>query len=228
VNNALTSTELKRPPRRFCKCGCKKPVTPGRMFVNGHNRKGKKHTEKSLGKMREAQKGKTFSKTHRKNMSRAKKGVKLPEITRSRMSESRTGEKHPMYGRRGKDSPLYGRECPKERRKKISDSLKGKCSGEKSAAWRGGIANDPYCPIFYDPEFKELIFKRDGYECQNSLCWKNCDHMPLIPHHINYNKMDCDSRNIITVCWSCNSRANFNREFWQKHYEDIMRERGLA
>ena len=130
---------------------------------------------------------------------------------------------------KGSNHPMFGRKQSEKSNRRRSESLKGKNKGKYDGPnhphWRGGIQYDPYCPIFYDPEFKEMIFKRDGYECQNPDCWENCDHMPLIPHHINYNRMDCNPRNIITVCWSCNSRANHNRGFWQRHYEKIMKDK---
>jgi len=44
----------------------------------------------------------------------------------------------------------------------------------------------------------------------------------LMGHHIDYNKKNCDPSNIITVCGSCNSRANKDREYWTKFYREIM------
>ena len=131
-----------------------------------------------------------------------------------------TNRSHTKKSRAKMRKARLGKELPDEIRANMSKAQ----SGENNPAWRGGIRHDPYCPIFSDPGFKEMIFKRDGYECQNHICWKSCEHLPLIPHHINYDKQDCDTKNIITVCWSCNSRANTNRKFWQKHYEDIMKQ----
>lgn len=31
--------------KKLCKCGCKKQVEPGRTFINGHHRRGKRHTK---------------------------------------------------------------------------------------------------------------------------------------------------------------------------------------
>ena len=92
--------------------------------------------------------------------------------------------------------------------------------GDKNSNWKGGISVGEYCPLWIDKEFKDYIKERDGWVCQNPLCWGKIDRIML--HHINYNKKDCNLDNLITVCTSCNSRANFNREFWQEHYENIM------
>ena len=39
-------------------------------------------------------------------------------------------------------------------------------------------------------------------------------------HHIDYNKQNCNKNNLITVCMSCNTRANYNRPHWQEYYDN--------
>ena len=95
--------------------------------------------------------------------------------------------------------------------------------GENSPHWKGGITSEPYCPIWLDPEFKQMILERDDYQCQNSDCWGTSKR--LCGHHIDYNKKNCDLSNIITTCYSCNGRANKNRERWTKFYHEIMNEK---
>jgi hypothetical protein len=68
----------------------------------------------------------------------------------------------------------------------------------------------------------ETFIYKDGYECKNPLCKQNSDK--LCGHHIDYDKKNCSPGNVITVCFSCNARANFNREFWQRHYKEIINE----
>jgi len=91
--------------------------------------------------------------------------------------------------------------------------------------WKGGISAEPYCPIWLDEDYKKSIKERDNYKCQNPYCWGT--HSKLFLHHINYNKQECGPQNLITLCCSCNSRANINRDYWQNLYEGIMRNRGL-
>jgi len=100
-------------------------------------------------------------------------------------------------------------------------------TGENSSNWQGGISADPYCLVFKDKGWRSIIKERDiDRFCWNPLCWGkgNCQTL----HHINYDKKDCDLRNIITVCNSCNTRANGNREYWEAFYTELMRRRGYG
>jgi hypothetical protein len=101
-----------------------------------------------------------------------------------------------------------------------------KLSGEGNSQWKGGIACEPYCSIWLDKEFKESIKERDNHQCQNPDCWGTGGK--LIGHHIDYNKKNCAPSNIITICDSCNGRANFNREYWQDFYTGIVIKRGVV
>ena len=175
-------------------------------------------------------------------ISRALKGRKYPE---------RSGKNHPNYGKkihtnefrmthskRMRENPpakrfevrkkisaalkALGESHPNKRpeiRKKISDSL----VGDKHWNWQGGISCDPYCDVWTDREYKESILERDDHTCQNPDCWETSKRIML--HHINYNKKDCHPNNLIAVCGSCNIRANFNRKYWQKLYQGIIKEK---
>ncbi len=90
-------------------------------------------------------------------------------------------------------------------------------SGDGHWNWRGGVSCEPYCDVWLDKEFKESIKFRDNYRCQNSHCSGKFTHKLCI-HHIDYNKKNCHPDNLITLCLSCNGRANYNREYWQDFY----------
>lgn len=94
-------------------------------------------------------------------------------------------------------------------------------SGEKHWNWAGGISYEPYCDIWKDKEYKESIKERDNYECQNPNCWKS--NTNLIVHHVDYDKKNCAPWNLITLCGSCNSRANFNRDYWNILYDNLIK-----
>ena len=93
--------------------------------------------------------------------------------------------------------------------------------GEADPNWKGGITDDEYCDVWRDKEYKQDIRARDNNECQNPDCRKNSERLSI--HHIDYDKNNCRPQNLITLCISCNARANFNRNFWQAGYEGIIR-----
>ena len=89
-------------------------------------------------------------------------------------------------------------------------------TGARHWAWQGGISQDPYPPKF-TAYLKRKIRRRDGYTCQH------CGRQDALSvHHIDYDKANCDPCNLITLCVSCNSKANANRERWQAYYQDKM------
>lgn len=115
---------------------------------------------------------------------------------------------------------LYGRRCP------TCAIIKN--SGENSHNWKGGISFEPYCPVWKDKEYKKDIKERDGNRCLNPYCSKTDKRLHI--HHINYIKKDCSPNNLITLCGSCNSKANYDREwheFWYKAIIDKRYNRGI-
>jgi hypothetical protein len=107
----------------------------------------------------------------------------------------------------------------KKQREKISISL----SGENHPNWKGGISCEPYCEQWKDEEYKESIKERDGYICLNPECNKNSNRLSI--HHIDYNKKNCHPLNLITLCVSCNSKANTNRKWHEEWYKAIISKR---
>lgn len=91
------------------------------------------------------------------------------------------------------------------------------------SVWRGGISCEPYCVDWSFKEFKDMIKERDGFKCLNPDCWRTTERLAI--HHVDYNKKNCNVNNLITVCTSCNTRANTNR-VWHKHwYQAILHKR---
>lgn len=153
------------------------------------------------------------------------------------LTKNNTGKKHPNWKEK---IIVYCQQCGKS--KKVCPSKKKnqkngvfcnyKCwgkwikenrSGENSYNWQGGIASEPYCIIWLDKDYKKSIKERDNYTCQNPDCWHTANR--LVGHHINYDKKNCHPWNVITICNSCNGRANKNRKYWTKFYQDIMTEK---
>jgi len=99
-----------------------------------------------------------------------------------------------------------------------------KISGSGNHAWCGG--DREYCSVWKDEEYKEDIKIRDGYKCINPYCeGKKGNAGQLTIHHIDYNKKNCNLNNLITVCRSCNSKANTDREWHEAWYKAIMSKR---
>lgn len=95
--------------------------------------------------------------------------------------------------------------------------------GAGNPNWQGGISYEPYCPIWSDKEYKQYIRSRDGNKCLNPCCNKNYSKIHI--HHIDYNKKNCSPGNLITICDSCNSKANFDRDWHQTWYQAIIKNR---
>ena len=116
-------------------------------------------------------------------------------------------------------------ECNKRRiisettREKLSKAL----SGENNPNWKGGISCEPYCDVWLNKEYKDSIKERDGYKCLNTEC--NGKYKRLHLHHINYIKKDCHPLNLITLCISCNTKANKDRDWHQSWYQAIINRR---
>jgi len=205
--------------RALCKCGCGEFVANlGNTYIYGHQAKGKNNY--------------MYGKKHTEAVCEAQS---------KRMKGRMVGKKHPMYGKRGKASPIFGNKRPDisgdaspfkrpEVKAKISaagrlrvgklNPMYGK-GGNLHWNWQGGKKCEPYC-VDWTKEYKEYIKERDNHECQNPDCHHNCDNLPLTVHHIDYIKKNCHPKNLLTLCNSCNVRANFGREFWMELYQGII------
>ena len=126
----------------------------------------------------------------------------------------------------GTNNAFYGKHHTKETKLKMSKNHPD-LSGSKNGNWNGGTENYPY-PLEFNDTLKNSIRKRDNYECQNCGMTEE-EHLIvkgriLSVHHIDYNKNNCNEYNLITVCDSCNTRANFNRSYWQETYNQKSKE----
>jgi 5-methylcytosine-specific restriction endonuclease McrA len=82
--------------------------------------------------------------------------------------------------------------------------------------------------ILFNDKLKEKIRKRDNYTCQNCGITEE-EHIivfgeVLSVHHIDYDKQNCLDHNLITACRNCNTRANFNIEYWKNFYTNKIKE----
>jgi len=105
---------------------------------------------------------------------------------------------------------------------KCNECRKTNLLGHGNPNWKGGISCEPYCQD-WTKEYKEDIKMRDGNKCLNPYC--NTFKNKLVIHHIDYNKKNCHLSNLITVCNSCNSKANTDREWHEAWYSAIIKNR---
>lgn len=97
--------------------------------------------------------------------------------------------------------------------------------GENNGNWRGGTSFEPYCYKFNN-KFKESVRERDGHTCQLCGYEQKLDGQKLDVHHVHYDKSNCYP-DVVTLCHSCNSRVNGNRDYWEEYFENLLLKRGL-
>lgn len=127
-----------------------------------------------------------------------------------------------------------GREVTDETRKKRSISIKRAYQnnpsygelhrGAKSSQWRGGRSLEPYTKEF-NKQLKIFIRMRDGYTCQVCGMSENENMKALACHHIDYNKENTMPNNLISLCRSCHTRTNSNRDYWQLYFSELLNKR---
>jgi len=155
--------------------------------------------------------------------------------TREKISKNRkgklVGKDNPNYGgltekhRKNISRSKLGSKLSIETKNKMSKIRKGKQIGQENPMWKGGISSEPYCEIWLDNDYKESIKKRDDYQCLNPEC--NRTHKKLCIHHIDYIKKNCHPFNLITICTSCNGKANKDRKWHKFWYKAIIYNRYL-
>lgn len=205
--------------------------------------KGKKKSEEHKRNISIGKKGKQPSIETKRKISEANKGQTpwnkneipaIPTLCACGCNEIvRNGHKYI----RGHTNWNKGRPTPIEGRNTISNAMKGKgfgfkkghaswtkgLYGERSPGWKGGLSFEPYCHKFNEI-LKERIRERDNRTCQ--LCGAKENGKKLPVHHIHYDKKNC-APDLITLCFKCNSKANFNRDYWELFFMQKLNERGL-
>lgn len=150
---------------------------------------------------------------------------------RRKLSESHLGQVPPNAWETGHEPWNKGRAWSEENRQKLSAAHKGKPSnrkgcrlsaetrakisaafaGERSARWQGGIGRERYA-LGFTKRLKMDIRERDGFSCM--ACGKPEGDRPHVVHHVDYKKTNHGRNNLVTLCPSCHSKTNLNREEW--------------
>ena len=92
--------------------------------------------------------------------------------------------------------------------------------GVEHPDWDGGKSFEPYSPEF-NKELKKFIKNRDLNICQTPNCM-NTERLHI--HHIDYDKKNSKSENLITLCHSCHMKTNVkkDREYYKNFYTEIL------
>lgn len=189
-------------------------------------------------KMKEQRKGKHYS-----PRTEFKKGHKFPkEIEERRLLNSVKKTKGIPKSEEHKRKIGLGNEgkiISEETRKKQSITMKGKHSspdtefkkgqksqnpfkkGEQHPAFNNWSSLEPYDKNFNN-KFKRAIRKRDNQVCM--LCGIHREKLKqtLEIHHINYDKKLTIPQNCISLCKSCHSLTQKDREHWTKLFQSIL------
>jgi hypothetical protein len=110
-----------------------------------------------------------------------------------------------------------------------------KCFGKLRSVFQLGENNPNYIhgqgrgkySLQFSPKLKQQIRERDKFICQHCGLEEEDNQrknkqINLTVHHIDYNKDNCKNSNLISVCIGCNSKVNFNRDYWYAYFTYIM------
>ena len=152
---------------------------------------------------------------------------KQSEEFKKYMSKRMSGKNNPMYGMTKEKCPNwkgkinYCIDCGKKityDAKKCSHCAKiGLLIKEKNGKWQGGKSFELYSSLF-NQQLKDRIRVRDNFICQ--LCGVpelECKRRLGI-HHIDYDKTNCNERNLTSLCNKCNAKVNQDRNKWKEYF----------
>ena len=164
-----------------------------------HNQK---HSEESKKKMSESCKKRWKDKKYREHMRKVHLGQKAwNKGTKGIMKPNSTSFKK-------------GEHPSKKTQFKKGDE---KITGENNPNWKGGISYEPYS-VDWTKTLRRSIRERDKYTCQ--ICGKPQEDVIHNVHHIDYDKQNSNPSNLITLCHSCHSKTNFNRNKWIEYFNN--------
>jgi len=132
----------------------------------------------------------------------------------------------------GVEHHFYGKKHSEESKRKIAENCRMKreeerlkhsiaMSGENNHFWIHGKSSEPYHPEF-NQLLKRQIRERDNIICQVCQCGEEPLGRALDIHHIDYDKNNNNSDNLIGLCHSCHPQTNFERDGWMKKFREIL------
>lgn len=175
-------------------------------FIKGHKERiGIKHTQEVKDKIKETKKGKPNGRLGAKHTTEAIKKIK----------EARKKQGNNVWNKGKKlDYKVWNKGLTKENHKSLK-IISDKKNGKSNPMWQGGISFEKYT-VDWTETLRRSIRERDKYVCQ--ICGKPQGDKALAVHHIDYDKKNCNPVNLISLCHSCHTKTNSNRNYWIKYF----------
>jgi hypothetical protein len=135
--------------------------------------------------------------------------------------EVRRGENNGFFGRKHNDDTIgHWKNSKKGKRAYTNEQyeklLERTPKGADHPNWNNGSSNGEYGPEF-TRELKREVKESYDHVCQ--LC--HTETMELDVHHIDYDKLNNHSSNLIPLCKVCHGKTNYKRDEWRKLFEDM-------
>lgn len=173
------------------------------------------HTPEHREHIRLALLGRSMSPETCEKIRQARLGYKPSAEALAHMSQAQKGRKHSPESIEKTRQAHLGKPLSPETRAKISKARMGQRAGERSHLWRGGTADERHS-IGFTATLKRQIRERDGFTCL--VCGAEENGKTHSVHHIDYDKTNHDPRNLVTICVSCHSKTNLQREAWANYF----------
>ena len=216
--------KINRP--KYCECGCGTEIKSDRRFVNHHNRniawnKGlTKETDRRVADYSKSLEGRTISKEVAEKIRKKLKGTGKPKSPSQPCGcgcgmMTKPGRQYINFHFTKDGLPITPESVGRMRNSIVrlwqDLEYREKHLGENNPNWWGGFSL--YASDWSD-DLRSAIRKRDNYTCQLCTLTQEEQGRTLDVHHIDYDKENCDPNNLISLCDSCHSKTNCNRDKW--------------
>lgn len=195
--------------------------------------KGKHHTEDSKKKISDSMKGKSYEERFGEEKSKLIKEMRRQQMIKDCPSKHLEVRKKISYANKNRIVSNETRKKMSHRMKINNPSKRPEVNEKKSISltdWEFYNKHGTFKSLYpYPKEFKKklknYIANRDNYICQ--LCNSIENGHKFSIHHIDYDKDNVSSENLVLLCKICHGKTNHNRNYWQPYFETHQQQRFL-